>query len=428
MDRRLQRRFEILVQEHLHVASGLANGLSALPGAGKAFASTQAAWRFFNNEAVTLEGLIQPLQEAGRLALSAGDADWALIVHDWSTISYGDHDSKKDRARLTHQHDVGYELSTALLVEAGKGCPLAPMELRLRAARAVHSTRQPAPRKSAKRLDQLLPTMEASRSWNLSRPVVHVIDREADSVGHFREWHAAGHHFLVRADDVRTVRWNDQKYALPAIVKKLEKQGVFRETRTVLYHGREAQQWVAETMVVLDRAAKRRTRNGRKMIPGPPLSLRLIVSQVRDADGKLLAQWLLFTNLPQEITADRVALWYYWRWRIESYFKLLKSAGQNLEDWRQTSAAAIARRLLVASMACVAVWLLAHDDSPLAEEFRLLLVRLSGRQMKWGRPWTEPAMLAGMWTLLAMLDLLEYHDLKYLRRLTAKFIPFSDTS
>lgn len=428
MDRRLQRRFEILVQEHLHVASGLANGLSALPGAGTAFASTQAAWRFFNNEAVTLEGLIQPLQEAGRLALSAGDADWALIVHDWSTLAYGDHDSKKDRARLTHKHDVGYELSTALLVEAGKGCPLAPMELRLRAAGAVHSTRQPAPRKSAKRLDQLLPTMESSRSWNLSLPVVHVIDREADSVGHFRDWHAAGHYFLVRADDVRAVLWNDETYALPAIVKKLEKQGVFRETRTVLYQGREAQQWIAETTVVLHRAAKRRTRGGQKSIPGPPLSLRLIVSQVRDADGKLLAQWLLYTNLPREVTAARVALWYYWRWRIETYFKLLKSAGQNLEDWRQTTAAAIARRLLVASMACVTVWLLAHDDSPLAEEFRLLLVRLSGRQMKWGRPCTAPAMLAGMWTLLAMLDLLEHHDLKHLRRLAAKFTPYSDTS
>ena len=55
-----------------------------------------------------------------------------------------------------------------------------------------------------------------------------------------------------------------------------------------------------------------------------------------------------------------MALWYYWRWRIESYFKLLKSAGQQVEAWQQGTAEAIAKRLVVASMACVVVWRLAR--------------------------------------------------------------------
>ena len=102
-------------------------------------------------------------------------------------------------------------------------------------------------------------------------------------------------------------------------------------------------------------------------------------------------------------------MWYYWRWRIESYFKLMKSAGQALEDWQQESAGAITKRLLVASMSCVVVWRLARRDGPEATLLRYLLVRLSGRQMKRDRPVTAPALLAGFHTMLAMLDVLEHY-------------------
>jgi hypothetical protein len=45
-------------------------------------------------------------------------------------------------------------------------------------------------------------------------------------------------------------------------------------------------------------------------------------------DG-LAGEWLLLTNLGQEASAEMIAEWYYWRWIIESYFKLCKSAGQH---------------------------------------------------------------------------------------------------
>ena len=48
--------------------------------------------------------------------------------------------------------------------------------------------------------------MEAAKAWDLPTRLVHVIDREADSVGHYRAWDDEGHLFLVRADD-RLVQW-----------------------------------------------------------------------------------------------------------------------------------------------------------------------------------------------------------------------------
>jgi hypothetical protein len=128
----------------------------------------------------------------------------------------------------------------------------------------------------------------------------------------------------------------------------------------------------------------------------------------------------LLTNLPDSVTAATVALWYYWRWRIESYHKLLKGAGQHIECWQQESAETLSRRLLVAAMSMVIVYRLAREDSPAAAGMRELLVRLSGRQMKRGknaRPFTEPALLAGLSVLLPMLDLLRQYSANELRRL-----------
>ncbi|MFI3217795.1 MAG: hypothetical protein QX189_01575 [Methylococcales bacterium] len=57
----------------------------------------------------------------------------------------------------------------------------------------------------------------------------------------------------------------------------------------------------------------------------------LVVSRVMSDAGESLAQWLLITNVPT-VEASEIALWYYWRWKIERFFKPLESAGQNLES------------------------------------------------------------------------------------------------
>ena len=175
---------------------------------------------------------------------------------------------------------------------------------------------------------------------------------------------------------------------------------------------------MSETCVRLTRRTRQKRRGQNPIsVAGPPVTLRLIVREVRDAHGRVLAQWLLLSNVDAAVDAGRLALWYYWRWRIESFFKLLKSAGQQMEHWQQECGLAVARRLLVVSAALVWVWQLTRDSSPAATELRTVLVRLSGRQMKRGRAWTAPALLEGAWVLLAMLDLPEHHDLSRLREL-----------
>ena len=424
LEMRLQRRFLMLVKSHLHAAPELAAGIASLPGVGSAMAATQGGWRFLNNDRVTLPGLVAPLREVGCERGESVGAPFLLLVHDWCKLGFDD--TKQDFVQLTHKDDIGYELMTALLVSPDDGQPLAPMEMHLHTADGVLSTRVPMPRQRP-HLDQVLPTMRASDEWGLSKPLLHVIDREADSVDHYRRWDADGRYFLVRADD-RRIRWNGQSFLLSEVAQQLRHRRRFTCCGAASYQGRQAQLWVAATQVLLHRPAKKNVKGKKYEKPGRPLLLRLIVVQVRNNQGRVLAQWLLLTNAPSDwASAELLARCYYWRWRIENFFKLLKSHGQQLEHWQQKTGLAIARRLLVAAMACVVVWQLQADESAAARELKTLLVRLSGRQMKYGRPYTAPALLAGLWVLLSSLELLNHHyDLRQLRKL-AQQLPFRDT-
>jgi hypothetical protein len=94
-----------------------------------------------------------------------------------------------------------------------------------------------------------------------------------------------------------------------------------------------------------------------------------------------------------------------------------------VEHWQQETAAALIRRLMVVSMACVQVWRLARHEAPEAEFVRKFLVRLSGRQMKRGQAFTEPALLAGLWVYLAMMEVLEQFDPQELKSMLDPMFP-----
>jgi hypothetical protein len=427
MDLRLQKRYQQLVQEHLGQAKATAAGLRPLPTETSAFASTQAAWRFWRNPRVTLPHLMQPLLDCVQTAASQDCLQYLLMVHDWSHLDYVGHHSKRDRLTGDHPGEVGYEAQVALAVSDTTGCPLAPVYLGLQANDGVLDSRWTTVQKPVSNLDGLLAVFDFVRDQGFGRPAVHIIDREADSVAHYRAWQKANHYFLVRADTDRLVLHDGQERSLSVVVEHLQQQQAFHSSRAVEYHGRPARQEVAETTVVLHRDAfPTRVTDGvkqKRRVRGAPLTLRLVVSRVYSPDGELLAEWLLFTNVPAEVLTATVALWYYWRWRIESYFKLLKSAGLELEHWQQEKATAIARRLLVAGMACALVWQIARHQSPQGSELRRLLVRLSGRQMGLGVEYTEPALLAGLWVLLALLETLRQYSIADLQSLAALVVP-----
>ncbi len=61
-------------------------------------------------------------------------------------------------------------------------------------------------------------------------------------------------------------------------------------------------------------------------------------------------------------------------------------------------------------MACVTVWAIAADKSAEAAELRDFLIKLSGRQMRHKVAFTNPALLAGLWVFLSMLEIMEAYS------------------
>jgi hypothetical protein len=379
---------------------------------GRSVSASQATWRFFANERVTLEKLIEPLRQLGREGCRNSRSPFVLLAHDWCKLAYGNQTGRKsDLVQLTHEHDIGYDLTTSLLIEADTGITLAPMQIHLKTADAVYSTGTHQPEIEDHHLDQLEPTMDEVSDWELERKVVHVIDREANSLGRLRSWHAKGHLFLVRCDD-RRVKCDGESVLLSELNERFDQECLFQAAGKALYHGKKVRREVAEANVVLHRPHSAVVDGKKKAVSGKPIGVRAVFVRLVDADDYILAEWMLLTNVPaDEANAAEIGKWYYFRWRIESFFKLLKSHGHELEYWQQETGHAIAKRLLVAAMACVVVKQLEASASDAAIAFRKYLVRLSGRRMKHGVEFTAPALLAGYYVHLAMTQYIEESEL-----------------
>ena len=402
--------------EHLNASEGLSAGLKALPDQVSRFASTQAAWRFYANASVTLAKLQEPLTAAAHAGVGRRCDHYARCLHDWSRLSY-QHRNQPDTYAITHGTDIGYDLPTSLLVSDRDGQPLAPVAQRLVSADgsdATYGGATPDPPAKDHR-DALSEAIAHVEGQGCARPLVHSIDREGDSAGHLRRWDAAGRLWLVRVKDNPRLDYDGRPMACKAVAPGL----TLTQPRSVTYHGQPCWPWVAEAAVTLSRAAKPSQQQGKQpAVPGVPVAARRVVSRVLSDAGEVLAEWLLVTNV-DGVDASTLALWYYWRWQIESFFKLLKSAGHPLAAWQQESALAIAKRLLVASMACVTVWAIAADERPEAAGLRRFLIQLSGRQRRHKTEFTHPARLAGLWVFLSMIEVMEAYSQEELDGLTA---------
>jgi hypothetical protein len=418
----LHNAYVILIKGFGKSGSRTAAGPGATVAGIKPASFAQKLWRFCGDPRVEVSALIEPMHELIRREV-ADRPVILLAVHDWSTLGFGGHSSKTDRAKLTHANDVGYDLASVLMVRGDDGAPIAPALVSLTTAEGVLSSRDDAPATDLCHIDQVREAMRFVRDLRFGTPVVHVIDREADSVNHWRQWSADGHLAVVRADD-RKVLCDGQETSLVAIAERLHEEGSFKDAGAARYHGRRARLYVAEAEVVLHRPGKRNQGNKKIEVPGPPLPLRLVVTEVRDSKGRVLARWLLLTNVSTTLgDTATIARWYYFRWRIESMHKLLKSAGWELEHWLQCNGQRLLIKLMLALGACVSIWALQRRNDAASEAFKKLLMELSGRQTKRRCPITTSGLLAGLWVIQCGVELLSRHGPGELNAMLVNYLP-----
>jgi hypothetical protein len=253
MEKRLKNRYEKLVRSHMNSSNELASGIKTQLKNDIAFSQTQAAWRFFNNEDVTLVDVSAPLIEAGHRLSAEETGEYVLVAHDWSHLSYGAHKSKKDTYN-TIRRNIGYELQTSLLLSANHGGPLAVVAMSLKDKNKLYRSYSDDIQRETSHLEELTQQINWIESQNYSKKLVHVIDREADSVGFLRaikncNWLTRGHGGY-KVHDGNALRKTEE------IAKDL----LFNEERSVEIKGKKCIQQIAEAEITIIRPSSSRAK------------------------------------------------------------------------------------------------------------------------------------------------------------------------
>ena len=158
------------------------------------------------------------------------------------------------------------------MVRGDDGAPIAPALVSLTTADGVLSTRGGDPAPDICHIDQVRGDMQYVSDLDLGTTLVHVIDREADSVDHWRQWSVDGHLALVRGDD-RRVLCQGKESSLVAVAEGFRQGDAFQDAGTARFHGRVARLYVAEAEVVLHRPGRRNVGQKKVDVPGAAVAV-----------------------------------------------------------------------------------------------------------------------------------------------------------
>ena len=353
-----------------HLADELAESPSeSFPKALGESAPLEAAYRFFSNPKVTLDGILEP-HFAGTVA-RVGAAERVIVIHDTTQFEFEGEAVRAGLGRLRSKGQ-GFFAHFSLAVSAeGKREPLGMLALGTvfrTGPAAPKKQRAQHPRGEAERWQVGVSESEA-RLAGVSR-AIHVMDREGDSYSLLADLAGEGRDFVIRAAHDRLLdgpirKLKEAAQFAPTVVEREVELSARRKTGPQ-HRGyparrkRMARLSLAATEIVL---APRVARGGPSR-----LALNLVhVFELWPPAGEPPVEWFLLTNLPVAApeALEYVVDAYRTRWVIEEYFKALKT-GCQYEKRQLESAHALLNALAVLVPVAWRLLLLRHlarDDA-----------------------------------------------------------------
>lgn len=346
-DKRLTKRFVQLTSALAAQPEG------SVPQACGNWASTKGAYRFWDNEKVTSEGIRAAHREKTRER--AKEYKTVLAIQDTTTLNYNAHKSTEGLGPIDGHGSQGVLVHSVLIVSPdGVPCGLVhqqvwsrdPEEKRTKAERK----KLPIEEKESYRWLQSVEATEKALG-----PDTHIItgaDREADIIELFALPRPENMDLLIRAAQDRCVQVEDSM--LKKLWESVEEAPESKETinthlehkpavaaRNVIFTLR----W--RTVTLLVPANKRNTCKSVTVNA-------LLVTEKEPPQGVEPLSWLLLTSLPIETFAQaaQCVIWYRYRWLIERYHFVLKS-GCHLEQLQLEKAERLERAL---ATYCIVAW------------------------------------------------------------------------
>lgn len=291
-------------------------------------ASMKAAYRLFDNEKVTTEGILKPHRQNTIERLQGEEV--VLLHQDTCFIDYTKHPSKKDLGPLSTSKTRGICLHSSLATTTS-GLPVGILHQRywVRKEKDKPGDLSKGRNFEDKESFKWVETMREVGKLDIAAVVVHVGDCENDIYQFMREAQQDGHKFLVRCQYNRSV---ENEYGEQGKVKDLVKTTGEEYHLSVDIPSRKSSVTLA-------------CRYGAFTIPGTttqgvvdqvPVKVWTIhLEEINPEEGVEPISWTLSTNVPVcclEDALERIK-WYRLRWRIEEYHKILKS-GCSIEACR----------------------------------------------------------------------------------------------
>ena len=357
-DKRLNHR---LVKTAEHLAR---SPLSPINEACGDWASTQAAYRLFDNARASPQAILAPhvRETAKRMAGCGGPV---LVMQDTVFFSYGQHPATRGLGPIgksNKAHDRGLIMHNALAFTT-TGVPLGILSQTVWARREVPEGEgrqekikrlQCTPveeKESAKWLVALTETMARAPA---GVAVITVADRESDFFEFLTQAEELRAHYLIRARTDRTLVPEDSA-GCDHMLEALSLAPPLGSL-TVAVPGNGGRK--ARTATIAVRIASvtikppQRRGNARASAASEPVSLTVIgATETTPPAGSEAISWVLLTNLavPDFASAAEKIAWYGKRWGIETWHKVLKS-GCSVEDCLLETAERLSRYLTLFSI------------------------------------------------------------------------------
>lgn len=313
-------------QRIVELATALAqHPTAALPEACGSGAMLKAAYRFFSNDAIEAQEILQSHTEAtyGRLC----ETPLVLAVQDTTEIDWTSHPATKNLGPLGHTACQGLHVHSTLALTPDR-VPLGLLAQQVW-ARDPNEVGKKSRRKSLpirhKESQKWLNSLEAVLTARAECPKTHFVsvgDREADVFDLFASARPEGVDLLVRASWNRCVTAPERYVWDTVLAQAVSKQLVLKVPRRGPQPGREAN--LALRFCPLTLCPPRH----RKSEGLPEVALWAVqVREIDPPDKVKPIEWLLLSTVAVDTVDDAVerVAWYACRWGIEVWHRILKS-------------------------------------------------------------------------------------------------------
>lgn len=334
------------------------------------WAETKAAYRFFDNERVKADEIMRAhslktvaRSDSHETILAIQDTSYLVYTSHAKTTGLGEISMKKGR-NVDKIYSKGLVMHTCMAVTT-EGLPLGILNQSIFARKPNDKTSKisrdivPVKEKESYRWIDSLTRTERSRG---NAKIVTVCDREADFYDFLSAADELGSSILVRANVDRAVN-KKSRYAEKGVLKLWEfmdtvaTSGTYEvevATRSNGKHCKEREARTATLQLKFGSFELNPPRNNVRHRKGklPDLAMHAVhVVETNPPEGVEPIEWMLLTNLPVESLdqARQMVRWYSLRWRIEMFFKVLKS-GFKVLDCRLRDAKRLERYITVASI------------------------------------------------------------------------------